>query len=30
VVVDDQNCHTHSLVRGEALPNTVTHTLFYG
>jgi hypothetical protein len=30
VVVDDKNCHSHSLVRDGGLPNTVTHTLFYG
>src|SRR5262249_12104232 len=28
VVVDDQNCHNHSLVPRIQRPNTVTHTLY--
>ena len=28
VVVDDENCHTHSLAARVGKPNTVTHTLF--
>src|SRR6266487_1662240 len=27
VVVDDENCHAHSVVRLTSLPNTVSHTL---